>query len=61
MNKILLAVALCLVGCASANIYRTATYEIKCTNCKTPYGAGNVVSAKIEKELVVIRCANYAK
>jgi hypothetical protein len=61
MNKILLAVVLCLVGCASANIYRSAKYEIKCTDCKTPYGVGNVVSAKIEKELTIIRCANYAK
>lgn len=61
MNKILLAVVLCLVGCASADLYRKAKYEIKCTECKTAYGTGNVVSVKVEKELIILRCMNDVK
>jgi hypothetical protein len=61
MKYLPLIVVLYLVGCASADIYRKAKYEIKCTDCKTAYGTGNVVSIKIEKELAVIRCVNDVK
>jgi hypothetical protein len=61
MNKLLLVLTLVFAGCVSADILRTAKYEIKCTDCKTPYGTGNVVSVTVEKLLQVNRCQGNAQ
>ncbi|OPX89073.1 MAG: hypothetical protein A4E53_01681 [Pelotomaculum sp. PtaB.Bin104] len=53
MNKKLLMMivaSVLLVGC-SGTVNKSLTVDIKCTNCKTPYGSGDKVEVRLDRTI----------
>lgn len=51
---VLVSILICFCGCATS-VDRQVTYKVKCKNCKTIYGKGDVLEILVDKRLRIER------